>query len=156
MSGDLSDSEKNVLILSILAEEKEIVGRIRWRSKGRADYSTCQLKVICKAHPNVLLRLVMVAHTQKLPRKSSITLLFGLDRIFSLDINPGRGHANRLTLGSVRVTHWHVWGRVDPIPDDRDRPYSEWFDDFLKKSNSKFLGERKSPPYNPEQLVLIL
>ena len=155
MSDHALDAKIESLIFAVIAAEKQILGPMRWRTKERPDYSSCRMMVFCPEYPQVYLRLAMVTERRRLPQKSSITLLFGRYRIFSLDTEPRRWHNNRGLLGSVRVTHWHSWPCVAAIPDDRSLPHKEWFDAFLSKSNSKYDGYYKGPPYEPEQLVLI-
>jgi hypothetical protein len=148
------DPELDALVEQILTAEKEISGSMRWSKVGRADYATCRLRVICRSHPRAYLRLVLTAKTRWLPQKSSFTLLFGDNRIFSLDVEPRRSHNNGL-LGKVKCTHWATWPCTVVEPDDRQQTHRAWFDDLLKRSNSIFVGRYRFPPYEPEQMQLI-
>lgn len=150
-----SETELNSLIQRILAADKEISGAMRWSSSGKADYSSCRLRVICKEVPKAYLRLILTVNRRKLPQKAGFTLLLGDKRIFSLDVEPRRWHNNGNGFGSVRVTHWSSWPCGFVEADERQLSHREWFLEFLRRSNSTFTSRYRKPPYEPEQLRLI-
>lgn len=150
-----SSPEIDSLIEAILDAEKEIIGNIGWKIAHRRDYSICNLKVVCPAAPRAILRLALGTQRTNLPQKSSFTLLFGGQRIFSLDVEPRRSHRNTLTLGSVKGTHWHRWPCSEAEADDRTFTHQQWFEEFRKRARITFTGRYRKPPYEPEQLELM-
>ncbi len=93
----------------------------------------------------------MTAHVRKLPRKCSFMLLFG-ERIYSLDVNPGRFHNNKTGKSAVATTHWSGWPCDIAEPDPRDQMHVQWFNEFLGRTNISFFGKYERPPYTAEQL----
>lgn len=148
-------SELDSLIEAILAADKEIIGNVGWKVAHRRDYTVANLKVICPSYPRAILRLALTTQRRNLPQKASFTLLFGGQRIFSLDVEPRRSHKNTLTLGSVKDTHWHRWPCSEAELDERTLTHRQWFDEFNVRCRLLFEGRYRKPPYEPEQLELI-
>jgi hypothetical protein len=96
----------------------------------------------------------MTAHVRRSPKKCSFSLIMG-DRIFALDVNPGRTHNNKAAAVSVNVTHWQRWPNEEVDPDNRDLIHVQWWAEFLTRANISFLGRYDRPPYLPEQLEMI-
>ena len=89
--------------------------------------------------------------------KSSFVMLWG-ERVFSLDVNPGLTHTNKVD-GSrtvIRDTHWQRWPCKVAEPDTRILEHQQWFNQFLQAANISFFGKYQHPPFLPEQIGLDL
>lgn len=134
---------------------KEITDSIDWSDKGHKEYVVCKLPVYAPEMPDFRLRLDLQAHVRRLPMKSSFTLLWG-ERIFSLDVNPGMTHTNKVD-GSrtvIRDTHWTRWPCDIATVDARNLEHQQWFNHFLQAANISFRGMYQHPPFLPEQIDL--
>jgi hypothetical protein len=105
--------------------------------------------------PHFRIRLDLQCHVRAKPMRSSFTLLF-TERIFSLDVNPGLTHTNRLggKRTVVRGTHWTRWPCDIAEPDARDLEHQQWFNHFLMRAGIQFRGRYEFPPFLPEQIGL--
>lgn len=95
----------------------------------------------------------MTAHVRRLPRKAGFLLVYG-ERIFALDVNPGRAHNNRTARRVVTETHWTTWPCDSADEDSRDLMHVQWFHEFLSRANIQFFGTYERPPYMSEQLSM--
>lgn len=125
-----------------------------WREGSNGDYCICRLPVFAPARPEFNMRLDMTAHISREPKKCSFSLIMG-DRIFALDVNPGRIHNNRAASVIVKTTHWQRWPNKEVDPDARDLFHVQWWNEFLMRANISFMGRYERPPYLPEQLEMI-
>ena len=121
-------------VRDFLSGEKSLWGRFVWRSQEHKDYSKAQATVVLQKE-KVDARLILLARTTGNPLKFSISLLYENNQIMRLDVNPGRWHVNFRTFDKNSVTHWHVWPDMQTaIPDDHERPFTEWHYGFLLKA----------------------
>ena len=137
----------------MLRTPKEIRDSIRWDDKNHQDYVVSKLPVYAPEMPHFRLRLDLQVHVRNLPMRSCFTLIMS-ERIFSLDVNPGMNHINR--IGGKRVTvkgtHWTKWPCDLAEPDNRTLEHQQWFNHFLQAANISFFGGYEFPPYLPEQI----
>lgn len=150
----LTDDFSN-LVDSYLSAEKVAVGHIAWKDKGHPDYSECGLPVTCAQYPDFNAKLVMTAHTSRVPYKYSYMLVLGSTRIFALDVNPGTCHRNKDTLESVCVTHWQRWPMSEANPDPQSLTHRKWLLEFLERGNIIHGGGYEPPPFVEPQMPLL-
>lgn len=101
----------------------------------------------------------MTAHVHREPFKYGFSLILGgTHRVLGLDVNPARFHVNFTALGrdAVQCTHWQPWPNEIIEPDDRDRPHSQWFKEFCRRSRISFSGSYRSPPHLGGQQLRLL
>lgn len=134
-------------VAAFLATEKVAVRGFRWRIKS-PDYATASFRVET-SEPGVIPRrgtVHLMAHRYRQPRKYSFTLNYCNQRVFALDVNPGRVHFNPQTLEQVGVTHWQKWPDLDAIGDPRNLGHRDWFTEFLKRSCIVYTKRCPPPP----------
>jgi hypothetical protein len=141
----------------VLQSPKEITDSVEWSDKGHQDYVVSKLPVFAPGLPGFKLRLDLQVHVRRLPMKSSFVLIWG-ERIFSLDVNPGLTHTNKVDGSRTIITgtHWHRWPCKVAQPDPRDFEHQQWFNLFLQNANVSFRGRYQHPPFLPEQINLDL
>lgn len=140
---------------SLLLEEKQLRGELRWETNGRADFTSCKLPVIVPSNPQVNLALMITAHKRRLPRKSSFSLLLASKRLLSLDTNPVRWHNNKDGKPSISASHWSRYPGSKVEPDERDLPHQQWFFEFLRRGRVTYSGRYRPPPFEQEQMSLL-
>lgn len=144
-------------LADFLNSPKQCAAQMRWRgSKNRSDYFIAQLRVTHANSPRIRARIMLHSHVYFEPRKYSFSLLYGLQRIVSLNIYPRRGHTNLLQRRTIRSTHWSYYPLSDVIPDDRSLSHRNWLDKFCEKCNIIFSGSYSSPVHDEEQLRFLL
>jgi len=141
----------NQTVARILSEPKVIYDSVAWRDSVHGDYASSDLRVIVPSETRARVRLMMTAHTRRLPRKCGFLLVYG-ERIFALDVNPGRAHNNKTAKRIITSSHWTTWPCDVAEQDLRDMLHVQWFTEFLTRTNTQFLGKYERPPYMSEQL----
>jgi hypothetical protein len=131
-----------------LSSEKEVLTRIRWKSRGRQDFAEASARIVLAGtRQRTSGKFVVTAHRLISPPKYSFFVLFGGERVLALDVNPGRSHRNILTKVSVSSTHWQRWPLMDAEVDERQINFSEWLAKFLCKAKIKCKHPVSSPPF---------
>src|SRR5437879_3468022 len=118
-------------VAEFLAAEKTATKRFRWTGKP-ADWVRAGSPIIVDGRRDLSGWLEISVHLYRRPEKYSFALLFRNERVFALDVSPGRAHTNKRTLETIFGTHWQSWPLMDAIADERQIIYKQWLDEFLK------------------------
>ena len=149
-------SELVGVIEVFLAAKKAASESIRWSPKDHPDYHECSIPMITEDFPHFNARLVLSAHTSRLPRKYGFTLLLGGEKALRLDVNPGSSHFDPVTLTAVSDTHWQPWPGTRAIKDSRDLNHLGWFNKFLTKARIEYSGVYVAPPFTGGQQLRLV
>jgi hypothetical protein len=119
----------------------------RWRSRAHAEYAVASIQILTSDDRSRMRgRIVLNAHRIRMPPKYCFAVVFRNERVFALDIEPGRSHRNLLVSGVIPGTHWQRWPMMDAEPDSRDRPFADWLQEFFERTNTTCKFRVKSPP----------
>jgi hypothetical protein len=134
------------LVLEFLSAEKVATRRFRWRGP-RTDWVRAGVPLAVEGRRDLSGHFELAAHLFRKPEKYCFSLLFRRERVFGLDIDPGRAHTNLRTLQIIFGTHWQVWPLMEAMPDGRDLIYQQWLDEFLKRTKISLRFPPVPPPF---------
>lgn len=130
---------------------------MRWRQGSHKFYQEASLPIEVEGRPELNGRIALTAHIARIPRKYGFALLLGSEAALRLDVNPGSTHFDPVSLKSVGGTHWQPWPGSRAIEDERDFNHLGWFNEFVTKTNVRYIGSYRPPPYEGgEQIGLIV
>ena len=134
------------LVLAVLDAPKRVDGRLIYKGANHPEYREAKALVRCPTYPELNMQFRASYHVARLPRKYSFMLFIEGERVYALDVAPGRRHFNVRTRKSVAVTHWQKWPTMEAEPDDQELTHHQWFEEFCARANLTF-----AKPYVPPQ-----
>jgi len=141
--------------IKFLNSPKFVEGPLRYNKKNK-NHNIAQASVRCPEFPDLNIRLLTQHHVTRIPRKFNIILLVNNERVFSIDVNPGRTHTNPNDLKTTRVirgTHWQIYPHPEiAIADNIDRTHQQWVSEFLRNTNITMAGGYTAPAFEVENV----